>query len=328
MLKLGVDFEVLFSANPQPLLIFDPETLQVLNVNEAACAQYGYCREDFLQLTVKDIRPANEIEALNEALKDLSGDRMVKQSFTHLRNNGEIINVEVLSYAVMHDGKPARLVVPIDVTERLLNKHRLETALAKMENTLESISDGHFTLSRDGTVYSWNKAAEQLTGVSRENMLHQNFWQMIPLAAQSAFYTHFLHTLVGEEPLKFEEYFSDNDKWFYTSMRKSDEGVDIYFQDITEIKRQQKELKLKNQRLEEVAYFNSHELRRPVANIMGLYHLLHTADQTSCTDIREIIDKIMVSCRDIDAVIQRIDQAQPVTAVNRSNDSAAAINAL
>src|SRR3569833_216549 len=56
----------LFHLSPQPMWVFDMDTLRFLNVNDAAATQYGYTREEFLSMTIRDIRPANELEKMNE----------------------------------------------------------------------------------------------------------------------------------------------------------------------------------------------------------------------------------------------------------------------
>ncbi|WP_460680259.1 PAS domain S-box protein [Mucilaginibacter koreensis] len=311
MLRSGVDFEILFYDNPQPMFIYDMGSLRFLDVNDAACQQYGYTRQEFLQLTIRDIRPPEDYPQMERALINLKGNRVMKRRFRHQHKNGTVFNVEIISYDIRVESNPARLVMPIDVTVQLQNQLALEQTLSKMAHTLESISDGHFILSPAGEVISWNKSAEALTGVMKEEILNHNFWVVIPDAVQSGFYSQVQQAIESNTIVKFEEYFGQMDKWFYVSIYPTVNDVSIYFQNITEIKKHQQELKLKNRHLEEVAYFNSHELRRPVANIMGLYHLLTQAQETNCSEvkeIKEIIDKIQASCQDIDQVIKRIDQ--------------------
>jgi len=310
MFNLGADFDSIFYANPQPLLVFDQESLHFVNVNEAACQLYGYTREEFLQLRLKDIRSTEEVEKLNRVIEEQPGQQIKKRLFRHLKKDGTPIEVEILSYRITFGGKAARLAVPVDVTEHLSNKIKLENTLAKMAHTLESISDGHFVLSHRGIVISWNKSAEGLTGVFKADILNKSFWQVIPEAVKSGFYIRVQEAIINNEVMKFEEHFPRLDKWFYTSVYPSGDDVSIFFQDITELKNHQHELRLKNRRLEEMAYFNSHELRRPVANIMGLYNLLNESSGASPADKEKIIEKIQHSCEEIDRVIKQIDQTQ------------------
>src|SRR5207245_9127156 len=62
-------YRLLFESNPEAMWVYDPETLRFLAVNEAAVRHYGYSREEFLALTIRDIRPPEEHERLEAALK-------------------------------------------------------------------------------------------------------------------------------------------------------------------------------------------------------------------------------------------------------------------
>src|SRR5262244_2450122 len=61
------DYRALFDANPLPMFVTDHETLQILLVNRAACAHYGWTPEEFLTLTLRDIRPPEELEAFERS---------------------------------------------------------------------------------------------------------------------------------------------------------------------------------------------------------------------------------------------------------------------
>ena len=106
---------LLFDANPQPMWIFDVETLQYLAVNDAAVRHYGYSREEFLGMTIMDVRPA----------EDPPGPPIGHQSsrpeaaFTrHQRKDGTVIDMELVSHELELDGRHARLVLATDISER------------------------------------------------------------------------------------------------------------------------------------------------------------------------------------------------------------------
>lgn len=308
MLASSIDFNVLFHDNHQLMMIYEMNTLQLLEANEAACQHYGYTRNELLQLTIRDIRPVDAQDELDKALKELTGGRSTKRTVRHLKKDGSLIYVDVITHDIMFDNKPSRLAMLDDVTEKKLHELQLQKALVQMEHTLASISDGFFAVDNQGIVITWNKSAEVLTGVNPNSILNKNFWDIIPAAANSSFRCNFEQAVKSNSCTKFEEYFKRTDKWFYCSIYPSTEGVSVYFQNITEIKKHQQELKIKNQHLESVAYFNSHELRRPVANILGLYPLLLSSDAPGTESKEEVIEKVYRSCQDIDQVIKKIDK--------------------
>ncbi len=119
-------YRYMFENNPQPMWIYDLATLKFLEVNHAAVVHYGYGREEFLSMTLKDIRPDNDIEAL---LKDIKLTRKSYNSageWRHLKKNGELINVEIVSHSIVYGEIQARHVMVIDITNRKLAEEKLK----------------------------------------------------------------------------------------------------------------------------------------------------------------------------------------------------------
>ena len=119
-------YRLLFARNPQPMLVFDAETLAYLEVNEAAVARYGYTRDEFLAMNVTDIRPSEDVPRLIAALAarrepwDHHGE-----GWRHRLKSGEIIDVEVSSHSITYLGRRAVLVAVQDVTDRKLAESAL-----------------------------------------------------------------------------------------------------------------------------------------------------------------------------------------------------------
>jgi diguanylate cyclase (GGDEF)-like protein/PAS domain S-box-containing protein len=119
-------YRMLFDASPQAMWVFDSETLRFLDVNDAAVKRYGYSRGDFLRMTIADIRPPEDVPGLNERLQRLAdGAPSSANIWRHRKANGELMDVEVTSHAIDLSGRRARLVVSIDVTERLRAEEKL-----------------------------------------------------------------------------------------------------------------------------------------------------------------------------------------------------------
>jgi PAS domain S-box-containing protein len=124
-------YRMLFHSNPQPMWVYDFETLAFLDVNEAAIRSYGYSREEFLQMTLKDIRPPEEIPLLLDIVAQV--DKGFSDVHVHHRKkDGTIFDVEVNSHSVIYQGREARLVLASDITERL----HAEAALRQLEQQL------------------------------------------------------------------------------------------------------------------------------------------------------------------------------------------------
>ena len=108
----------LFDNNPHPTWVFDRETLRFLAVNAAAVRKYGYSRDEFLAMTLKDIRPPEDVPALLETVKALGEGNESSGAWRHRLKDGTIIDTENTSYALNFLGRAARVVVAVDVTQR------------------------------------------------------------------------------------------------------------------------------------------------------------------------------------------------------------------
>ena len=112
-------YRALFERNPLPMWLYDSETLAFLEVNDAAVAQYGYSRAEFLGMTILDIRPEEDRAALARETPSLGGVELQvwPAPWRHLRKDGSTCLVRVASHPLRFSGRPARLVVVQDVTE-------------------------------------------------------------------------------------------------------------------------------------------------------------------------------------------------------------------
>jgi PAS domain S-box-containing protein len=125
----------LFEAAPLPIFLFDVESGRYLAVNEAVVAKYGWTRDEFLNMTVFDIRPPEDVPRLKETLSNL--DEVSAQRaglWRHRIRSGKIVDVEITTQNVEFGGKKARLAIAADVTERLRLEERLRQS-QKMEAT-------------------------------------------------------------------------------------------------------------------------------------------------------------------------------------------------
>ena len=111
----------LFHLSPQPMWVYDVESLQFLSVNDSAIKNYGFTEEEFLSMTIKDIRPAEDITLLEDSLENTKNNEhlFAKEIYRHKKKNEEIINVEVHSNIIYINDRKAELILANDITERL-----------------------------------------------------------------------------------------------------------------------------------------------------------------------------------------------------------------
>ena len=109
---------MLFDNNPHPTWAYDRETLRFLAANKAAVRKYGYSTAEFLAMTVKDIRPPEDIPALLERVAHVREGNENVSDWKHRLKDGSIIDVEITSYALNFSGRPAEVVVAVDISQK------------------------------------------------------------------------------------------------------------------------------------------------------------------------------------------------------------------
>ena len=129
-------YQDLFDFSPQPMWIYDPQTLYFLNVNNAAITKYGYTLDEFKEMTIKDIRPKAHIEFLEKSLKERQRKKRDSYAgiFFHTLKSGETICVEIYSNDIEYEGRTVRLVLASDITDKQEYVSTIETQNKKLRD--------------------------------------------------------------------------------------------------------------------------------------------------------------------------------------------------
>ncbi|MDQ3817538.1 MAG: PAS domain S-box protein, partial [Acidobacteriota bacterium] len=157
-------YRLMFESNPHPMWVFDLETLRFLAVNESAARHYGYTREEFMAMTIKDIRPPEDVMALAESFARMDGGLSSWGIWRHRKKNGQIIQVEITTHTLTFAGRRAQVVLAHDVTERIEADEALKRAEKKYRSIFENAVEGIFQSTPSGKFISVNPAAAQLLG--------------------------------------------------------------------------------------------------------------------------------------------------------------------
>ncbi len=140
-------YRQLFESNPQPMWVYDLETLAFLAVNSAAITKYGYSRDEFLARTIKDIRPVEDVAALlDNVIRKIDGLEEAG-AWRHQLKNGQLIWVQITSHTLTFDSRPAKVVLAWDVTDKL----RADVALRESESRYRRAERG----TNDG-LWEWD----------------------------------------------------------------------------------------------------------------------------------------------------------------------------
>jgi diguanylate cyclase (GGDEF)-like protein/PAS domain S-box-containing protein len=167
-----VQYRLLFDRNALPMWVFDRETLKFLAVNEAAIRHYGFSEGEFLKMTLRDIRPDEDMPALLKATANRIHGVQQSTIWRHKKKNGAIIDVEVVSHELDFHGIDAELVAAHDITDRKRSEAMLQDSENKYRVLFEDSADATWLMDENGFL-DCNSAGLQLFGYSADApMLH------------------------------------------------------------------------------------------------------------------------------------------------------------
>lgn len=118
-----------FEDNPLPMWVFDPQTCVFLDVNEAAIRHYGYSRDEFLGMTIKDIRPPEDVPPLLARIRAGFPGRTQRVLGRHMTKDRRVIEVEIYAQQGLWNGRRAEFIQVRDITQ-----------LKRAEETLQNLS--------------------------------------------------------------------------------------------------------------------------------------------------------------------------------------------
>ena len=187
---------VLFQESPIPMWVFDLDTLQVEDVNAAATARYGYTREEFLLLKITALRPPEDVPALLASIAGTGRGAGYAEVFRHRTKDGEDFLVEITAQNTIYDGRPARIILAKDITER----RRAEDALRRSEEryTLAVRATGNAIWEWDpGTgLMMWGEGAATALGHAGPLSSDRSWWELHVHPEDRARVLHGLRTII------------------------------------------------------------------------------------------------------------------------------------
>ena len=138
-------YRFMFANNPQPMWIVESKTLNFLEVNQSAINHYGYSKEEFLSMSIMDIRPVEEIDKLQKFLElsFLEGLNIQENTeWQHIKKNGEIIFVETVAHSMNFNGRKAHHVLITDITERKKGEIEVQDKKNLLTNLIINLEEG------------------------------------------------------------------------------------------------------------------------------------------------------------------------------------------
>jgi PAS domain S-box-containing protein len=172
-------YRQLFESNPQPMWVYDLENLHFLAVNDAAVSQYGYSREEFFNITIRDIRPAEEIPGLLENISRKTSKFQNTSGWRHRLKDGSLIDVEITSHALQFEGRAARLVLANNITSRKRAEEALRESEERFRSYIQQANDFIFTLDPGGRITSANQAMCEALGYEESELASMSALELV-----------------------------------------------------------------------------------------------------------------------------------------------------
>jgi PAS domain S-box-containing protein len=309
----------LFYSNPMAIVIYDMETMAILDANQVASTMYGYTREEFLKLTIKDVRPPEEIPLIVEVIKNREYDTEIKNlgTWNHQKKDGTLFKVEVIGHSIEYLNRHCMIVVCNDITELSKTLRSLELSIERFEYVTEATSD---------IIWDWNLETNE---VYYSNNLQKLFGHTPGTNIDDMrFFARHVHpddrerVVLYSDPVKYgtmkywtEKYrFKKTDGEYAYVLDKGivirdKDGIGIRMigamQDITELKNNELHITKQKDQLMEIAQINAHEIRRPIATILGLINLINRNAIIDKGNL-EVLEHLETATNELDAVIKRI----------------------
>lgn len=305
-------YRSLFEGNPNPMWIYSFHNYRFIEVNEAAIEKYGYSREEFLKMTVLDIRPPEDRQNVMSFIEKIKSGKANAGTWTHVKKTGEKFIVSIKSHPVKFNNLDCATVMAIDITEKVTQQKQLEDSYKKeielndalashielikksnsenrrMAEIIDKINNFVIIFEKDGSLRWVNNAFTQFTGYHLnevEGKIPGDFLfgkntdpitidRLIQAISKQEFFSGELinYTKNGEE-----YWVEVNISPIYDSNGDFDCFISVESV-ITDRKRREQYIHDQNRTLRQIAWVSSHEIRRPVSSIISLVSLLKSLD--------------------------------------------------
>jgi len=324
------NYQRIFFENPIPAVIYRVEDFTILEANSGALALYGYSREQICGLNILSLFAPDAYYAKTDWAAELKKVSTAIGPFAHRGAAKQDLVVCIVSFAFSFSGIDARIAMIQDETARHVAEEALRSGEERYRELFENANDVIFLHDLKGVVVAINRAAEYLTGYTRNEVIGNSFDDLVAPEARNRMQDSISAHLGGSATQHYElpilskfgtrRYLEVSTRIIYR--RGHPVGIQGIGRDITERKLAQQrlmesaqQLQIKNQELstalalareatqlkEQFLANTSHELRTPMNGIMGMITLLRNTDLTS--DQREYADAISQCSNDLLTII-------------------------
>ncbi|KIO76918.1 hypothetical protein TH53_12560 [Pedobacter lusitanus] len=328
----ALNYQKLFNTSPLAIYVMAKGSFKIISVNEAMTKLYGYTEQEFLQMTSFDIRPEEERERIKNFMDQYGDQNPESIVWLHQKKDGERFYVKTTFHPIPLLKGGAYLVMVADIDKSIKDEKKINDLLHLYETVNHATNDVIWDYDVVKDKLKWMQGYNETYGYARDTSPD------IFGAMQKIHPDDRLSVMDS-----FKKIFTDKQKYFFAEYRYRcadgsfkyirDRGYAIFdtegepirmigaMQDIDKQKKYEQQLLNQNEQLKEIAWLNSHQVRRPLSNILGLISLIK--DSANSDDVLEFVDFLAVSSKELDdAVIMINKQTMEGQAVQQSQDMA------
>ncbi len=222
-------YQYIFDEEPLPTWIYDLETLRFLEVNKAAAQLYGYSEEEFKRMTILEIRPEEVREEFLQLIKNPDTIfNKLNRHHRHKKKSGEEMLVDIHSFGLTFEGRNARFVTAIDITQKVRQQRELEELSSRLKNTndelnsiLENVSEAIFKIDPFSNLIYTSPEFTRVTGYATIEVIGKRWFDFIHPEDLDTCFDAFGKVFQGKEVMHNIRYrfrhSNGNYRWFSTS---------------------------------------------------------------------------------------------------------------
>lgn len=311
-------YKQLFEGSIAAIYVLDRSSYRLMEVNEVMVRKYGYSRRELLEMTALDLRPTEERAKLEEYLNSEHPEGRASGVWLHKKKNGDVFHMLISHHSTVFQGKPAYTVIAVDIERHVKAEERIKELLDVYETVTSVTNDVIWEYYPGTDQLDWMNGFTEIFGYTAElsentrewilSKIHPDDRERVEQSMEES-----LAQLSNSWRCEYRLACADGTYKYVSNqafilLDKDGQAKKMVgaLRDITLRKNYEQRLLRKNQMLKDIAWNNSHELRRPVSNIAGILNLLKADAERNQTDI-SLLEMLERSALELDEIITKIN---------------------
>lgn len=319
ILRKELDYKRMFEGSPHPVLIYDIETLRLLKVNQAFMRRYEYSEKEAERLEIMELCvPEDKLTALDFVRKVADKPFSESGTWKQMTKSGKMFYANITSHATLFKTRKARITIITDIDEQMRAQNAIRSSEKKLKSLIDNTPDIIFMVDVGMNLVTCNAAFEAIYNSSfpdRDGLRVPMPMQEIPATLFGQKWLENIRLSMQGQTIREEDMYvvptTGKEICLDIVMNPiydvADQliGVGCISRDISERKKTEEQMSKQLSQLREIAWIQSHELRQPLTNIMGLASLIE-ADAEDPVEVRSHVTLLHQACEKLDEVVRGI----------------------